>query len=225
MNNVTLIVQSSLNLNPFLDDRRFLMSEKELSSPHYESVADEALFARFKKGDHKAFDLLLKRYQGPIFSLILKSVKNRQNAEELFQDVFFKVIEKRDSFRTDVSFRAWLFTVCRNACIDTARKNRRAPGIDSIFVDEEKPLEIRQAGGNPGPLEGAAGSQLDSFLGEALREVPAEQRETFYLKVKGEMTFEEIGEVMKCSVNTAKSRMRYATETLREIFKKRGYLK
>lgn len=188
-------------------------------------ATDETLFGRFKEGDQAAFDLLLKRYQGPIFSLILKSVRNHQAAEEIFQDVFFKVIEKRDSFRTDVSFRAWLFTVCRNTCIDTARKNKRAPGIDSIFADEEKPLEIRLGSPNPGPLEGAAGSQLDSFLEEALRELPPEQRETFYLKVKGEMTFEEIGEVMKCSVNTAKSRMRYAAEQLREIFKKRGYLR
>ncbi|MBI2339729.1 MAG: sigma-70 family RNA polymerase sigma factor [Deltaproteobacteria bacterium] len=218
-------MQKNLNLNLFFRIRRFLMSEKELSVINNESADDEALFARFKGGDHSAFDLLLKRYQAPIFSLILKSVGNRQSAEELFQDVFFKIIEKRDSFRTDVSFRAWLFTVCRNTCIDTARKNKRAPGIDSIFVDEEKPLEIRQAGNNPGPLEGAAGAQLDSFLEEALRELPPQQRETFYLKVKGEMTFEEIGAVMKCSVNTAKSRLRYAAETLRGIFGKRGYLK
>lgn len=201
------------------------MSEKVNKGPTFEALTDEMLFARFKRGDQEAFDVLLKRYQAPIFSLVLKSTRNRAEAEDLFQEVFFKVVERRDQFRESVSFKAWLYTVSRNTCIDAARKQKRRPATSSIFVDEEKPLEIRLASKNENPLDAAAGLELNTFLNEAVQVLPPEQRETFYLKVTGELTFEEIGEAMNCSVNTAKSRMRYALERLREVFKKRGYLK
>jgi len=201
------------------------MSDQNQELERLKEAPDEILFSRFKRGDQQAFDLLIKRYQGPIFALIIKSVRNHAQAEDLFQDVFFKVIEKRDQFRENVSFRAWLYTITRNTCIDRARKFKRTPPIDSIFKNEERPLEVNIAGHEEAPDTAASGAELDTFLSEAMEVLPAEQRETFYLKVKGELTFEEIGETMKCSVNTAKSRMRYALERLREIFKKRGYLK
>lgn len=201
------------------------MSDQNRELERLNEATDEVLFSRFQRGDQRAFDLLLKRYQVPIFSLILKSVRNRAQAEDIFQDVFFKVIEKRDQFRETVSFRAWLYTICRNTCIDTARKHKRTPYVESIFKNEERPLEINIVGHEESPDTAASGAELDSFLSEAMEVLPPEQQETFYLKVKGELTFEEIGETMKCSVNTAKSRMRYALERLREIFKKRGYLK
>lgn len=190
-------------------------------------MTDEALFARYKEGDQAAFDTLLQKYQAPLFSMILKSVRNRAEAEDIFQEVFFKIVEKRDLFRADISFKAWMYTIARNTCIDAARKHKRTPIIDSMFTfdDNDKPLEINLKDKGLSPQDSASFAETDKFLDEILSALPPEQKETFYLRVKGELTFEEIGEVMQCSVNTTKSRMRYALEHLREIFRKRGYLK
>lgn len=189
-----------------------------------QTLTDEVLFSRFQaQNDKQAFEVLLGRYKGPLFSFILKSVKNRELAEELFQDVFFKIIEKRDNFRESVSFRAWAYTVCRNTCIDSVRKDRRTPlhesfGFDAEDVNFLPPVESGTQ------HQKSVENELNSFLEKSLKEIPKEQAETFYLKVCSELTFEEIGESMNCSVNTAKSRMRYALDSLREIFGKRGYL-
>lgn len=190
-----------------------------------EQLADETLFKRYQEGDQACFATLMRRYQGPMYGMILKSVRNSSSADELFQDVFFKVIERRDQFREAVSFKAWLYTICRNTLIDQARKNKRRPSPHSIFMDEEKPLEININNQEVPQDHLVSGAQLDRLVEEAFTSIPEAQRETFYLKVKGGMTFEEIGEVMDCSVNTAKSRMRYALSHLRTIFRKRGYLK
>lgn len=188
-------------------------------------LSDEILFSKFKAGDHASFDILLARYASPLFSLILKSVRNRPQADDIFQDVFFKVIEKKDLFRQATSFKAWVFTICRNTCIDAARKHKRGPKIDSLFQEEGISLEEVLPAGRPSAVDKMEESEENKMLDHLLEVLPPEQRETFYLKVKGELTFEEIGEVMNCSVNTAKSRMRYALEQLRATLKKRGMLK
>ncbi len=188
------------------------------------SLTDEILFARFKNGDHPAFDALLARHQGLVFSFILKSVHDRPRAEDLFQEVFAKVIEKRDQFQPTVSFKAWLMTVCRNTVIDSVRYHKRRPQGDSLYEHEDRPLELKVAVDAPLPDQQVGDSEMNSLLNAVLNELPAEQKETFYLKVYEDLTFEEIGEVMKCSTNTAKSRMRYALETLRGILRKRKIL-
>lgn len=195
------------------------------SKTSLKELTDETLFARYQGGDELAFGEIVQRYQGPIYGMIMKSVYNAATADEVFQDVFAKVIKKRDKFVEAVSFKAWLFTICRNTLIDRARKKNRRPTEQSIFIDEEKPLEINLESKELSQDSASSGAQLAELVEEALKSVPAEQKETFYLKTKGEMTFEEIGEAMNCSVNTAKSRMRYVLQHLREVFRKRGYLK
>lgn len=187
-------------------------------------LTDELLFARFKNGDHPAFDALLARHQRLVFSFILRSVRDRARAEDLFQEVFAKVIEKRQQFQPTVSFKAWLMTVCRNTVIDSVRYHKRRPQGTSLYENEERPLELKIAVDAPLPDQQVGDAQMNSVLNSVLDELPAEQKETFYLKVYEDLTFEEIGGVMKCSTNTAKSRMRYALETLRDIFKKRKIL-
>lgn len=196
--------------------------QARVTDPRVIDTSDEVLFARFKKGDQQAFESLVQKYKGLVFSFILKSVRVRERAEEIFQDVFFKVIERREQFQPTVSFKAWMMTICRNTCIDSARAQKRRPQPDSLFHDDEKPGELNVPDDKLNPEEEFRHMELYSALDKILLELPEEQRETFYLKVKNELTFEEIGMVMNCSTNTVKSRMRYATEQLRELFKKRG---
>jgi RNA polymerase sigma factor (sigma-70 family) len=184
----------------------------------YTQLTDEVLFNRYSGGDLKAFDVLMRRHKGLIYSLILRFVRNSQQADELFQDVFLKICKNRDQFREAVSFKSWMVTICRNTCIDHVRHIKRIPGMDSFDAegDEEgRSLSEKIASSGPQPLETLTINFENQELTELMDKLPAEQRETFALKILGDLTFEEIGGAMNVSVNTAKSRYRYALETLR----------
>lgn len=188
-------------------------------------LSDEILFNRYAGGDLKAFDILLKRHKGLIYSLILRYIRNSQQADEVFQEVFLKVCKNRDQFREAVSFKSWMVTICRNTCIDHIRHQKRTLVTDSLDSadGEDRSLSEQVPGNQPSPLETLTLAIEDEALAELLDKLPLEQRETFQLKVAGEMTFEEIGAAMKCSVNTAKSRYRYALDALRTLVNRQRF--
>jgi RNA polymerase sigma-70 factor (ECF subfamily) len=189
---------------------------------NYSKMTDEILFSRFLRGDQKAFSEIMQRYQGGLYSLIYQSTKNLSLTEEVFQEVFYKVIHKKDYFDPNSSFKAWIYKICRNTCIDLARKRNKIPTHSLLF--EESSSETLEQSDTKDPLEVVSINELKEFLNKAASILPSDQQETFYYKVRSEMTFEEIGEVMDCSINTAKSRFRYAIEKIREYFILNNYI-
>ncbi len=189
---------------------------------------DEELIRRYRGGDSRAFQTLLERYQRGILFFVRQFFPNPERAEEIFQEVFMKVLERLDYFDSSGSFRGWLYTLCRNHCIDRLRYQKRRPELpDSSFGDEERtntPLTLQE---NPGPLPDREvyEKELATCLNDALQRLPEEQRETFILKERSGMTFEEIARSTGVSVNTVKSRMRYALTTLRRVLKNKGFVK
>lgn len=193
----------------------------------YKNLTEELLFKRYCEGDIKAFDVLLERLQGLAYSMILRYIKNASLADEIFQEVFFKVCKNKDQFREAVSFKSWLVTICRNTCIDYTRKQSRefkTTSLDGGIEDESRSLAEQIAADAPSPLEEVSLKIEDAQLTEILDKLPDEQRDTFYQKVVMEMTFEEIGSAMGCSANTAKSRYRYALVALRSLVNRKRLL-
>lgn len=194
----------------------------------YKELSDEILFNKYQNGDVKAFEYLLNKHKGLIYSLILRSFKDPGIADEIFQEVFFKVCRNKDLFRESVSFKSWLVTICRNTCIDFARKSNRQLKTVSLDGqrDEEnsRSLSEKVASEEPTPMDELNFKLENKQLNELLDNLPKEQKETFYLKIIMEMTFEEIGEATDCSVNTAKSRYRYALNSLRGLIKRKKFL-
>lgn len=193
----------------------------------YSQLTDEILFQRYGGGDVKAFDVLLKRHKGLVYSLILRYVRTSQQADELFQEVFLKICKNKDQFREAVSFKSWMVTICRNTCIDHIRHVKRTPDIASFDAEAEnegRSLSEKIASPDPQPLDALTIDFENQELHSYMEKLPEEQRETFALKVLGDLTFEEIGASMKCSVNTAKSRYRYALETLRGLVNRKRML-
>src|SRR6185369_1617136 len=146
--------------------------------------------------------------------------RNRERAEEVFQEVFLKLLERLDHFDGSGSFRGWFFTLCRNHCIDRLRQQaRRLETPDSQWRhqdDDSQATPISRASDEAMPAdERAYDRELAAHLDEAIQKLPDEQRETFLLKERGGLTFEEIATMMHVSINTVKSRMRYALESLR----------
>jgi RNA polymerase sigma-70 factor (ECF subfamily) len=179
-------------------------------------ISDEELLLAYRKGDRMAFRTLFQRYRGPAFNFLLRRVRNRERAEELYQDVWAKVIERCDEFRGDSKFSTWLYTIARNRVIDHSRrmKFRSHRSLDAPRRDSGSPL-VEQVS-NPGPSteELAEGKTLKERIAQAVEELPQDQQEVFLLRQLQGLKFNEIAEVVDVPVNTVKSRMRYALERL-----------
>ncbi|KPK50940.1 MAG: hypothetical protein AMJ63_13455 [Myxococcales bacterium SG8_38_1] len=183
--------------------------------------SDEALLSGYREGDAAAFEALLGRYRGPLFSVVLRSVRDRGRAEEIYQDVWMKVIERCDDFRGDAKFSTWLYTIARNLCIDHQRKMkfRLHASLDQPQAGSDRAIAARAP--NPGPSTEAlaAGGLLRERIASAVERLPDEQREVFLLRQLQGLAFHEIAEVVGVPANTVKSRMRYALERLQRTLR------
>jgi len=184
-----------------------------------DDLSDEELLRRFNEGDADAFERLVRRYERPLYNFILRSVRRRERADELLQDVFMKVVQRSRDFKGNSKLSTWLYTIARNLCIDHSRKMvfRRHKSLDapSRSGDDEGPTLLeRQAAGGPEADRAAIAKDLQARIAEAVEELPEEQREVFLLRQVEGMAFKEIASVVGVPENTVKSRMRYALERL-----------
>ena len=176
--------------------------------------------ARYLEGDARAFEVLMERHAGKIFNFLIRSSGRRDLAEDLVQEVFLRIVRRADSFRGQAKFTTWMYTIARNLIIDTARRerHRRTVPLDAPVRSAEPGGETRldrTADQGPTPDRLAADSRFSSRLEEALNGLPDDQREVFLMReVKG-LKFREISDVVGIPLNTVKSRMRYALESLR----------
>jgi RNA polymerase sigma-70 factor (ECF subfamily) len=184
-------------------------------------VADEELLRRFNGGRAEAFELLLGRYEKPLFNFILRHVSERTRAEEILQDTFLRVLERSKEFKGESKFSTWLYTIARNLCIDESRKMvfRRHKSLDAHVggEDGEGPALVeRTEGSAKGADREAIARQLKPQISEAIAALPEEQREVFLMREIQNMPFKDIAAVVGVPENTVKSRMRYALERLQE---------
>jgi RNA polymerase sigma-70 factor (ECF subfamily) len=175
--------------------------------------SDEQLMRDWAGGDGQAFERLFERHRRVVHTFLLQHSGSRAAAEDLFQEVFLRVVRGRDAFQAERgSFRTWLFTIARNTLTDRWRRRGREPAVDGA----ERALEqIAVAGPDSNPLALLRGEELRTRIVAALEGLPAEQREVFLLRELVGLGFQDVAEVTGCRVPTAKSRMRYALEGLR----------
>ncbi len=197
------------------------------SPAHPQNLGDHELVERYLQGEATAFDLLLKRYQSGIYFMIRQYFPREERAEEIFQEVFLKVLERLRSLESSGSLRAWLYTLCRNHCIDRLRYEARRPEIPESPQEGEDHLSFLSQTPDDSPDAAALAyrHELSRGLAQALLSLPLEQRETFVLREQGGLSLEEIAELMQVSVNTVKSRMRYALSHLRKSLRHQGFVK
>jgi len=181
-----------------------------------DDLSDEELLIAYRDGDAAAFKTLFHRYRGPLFNFLLRRMRDRGRAEELYQDIWTKVIERCEEFRGDSKFSTWLYTIARNRCIDHSRrmKFRSYSSLDAPRRDSDQPLVERVANPGPSTEQLAAGATLKERIAHAVEELPEDQREVFLLRQLQGLSFGEIAEVVDVPLNTVKSRMRYALERL-----------
>ncbi len=178
------------------------------------SASDEQLMLAYAGGDAAAFETLYARHKGPLFRFVLRSVKARGEAEELFQDVWMRAIEARARYAPQAKFTTWLYTIAHNRIVD----HWRARGLALVSLDdEENPAGIEPvAGPSAEPHRNVEARQALERLDQALAAMPQAQREAFLLHHEGGLTTAQIAAATGSGEEAAKSRLRYAMQKLRE---------
>jgi RNA polymerase sigma-70 factor (ECF subfamily) len=175
----------------------------------------------FRAGDARAFEVLVRRHRTPVFNFILRFTGHRARAEDVLQETWLKVVRSAPEYEAKARFTTWLYTIARNLCVDSARKEsyRQAASLEAPTTgaegDEGRPLGESLPDEGASPERGAYNARVRPLLERALAGLPEEQREVFVLREYSGIPFKEIAEVTGVSENTVKSRMRYALEGLR----------
>jgi RNA polymerase sigma-70 factor (ECF subfamily) len=176
-------------------------------------AADEQLMIAYRDGEAAAFETLYARHKGPLYRFVLRSVKARGEAEELFHDIWLRVIEARDRYTPSARFTTWLYTIAHNRVVDHWR--RRGLKLASLDDPDDPPPELAAAPQDE-PQRRAELNEDLRRLGTALAALPPAQREVFLLREEGGLSLPEIAEVTGIDLEAAKSRLRYALAKLRE---------
>jgi len=176
---------------------------------------DKELLALYGRGRTEALEALVERHKSALFGFIVNMTEGRDDADDIFQEVWFKAIRKLGSYRHR-NFRGWLVRIAHNVIIDRAR--RRKPEVSLDFEDDSgRPVMEAVAGGNRDPASGMAASELGRRITRAVATLPEEQKEVFLMRVRMELPFREIARIQRVSVNTALARMQYALAKLRPL--------
>ena len=177
---------------------------------------DAKLVSNYIGGCEKSLEVLINKHKHKLYNFIYSKVLNRDNAEDLFQETFIKVIKtlKRGVYNEEGKFLPWVMRIAHNLVIDFFRKNKRFPSFDKngnfdIFqlVKDENPSIERLL----------IDKQILDDLQKIIIKLPQDQREVIDLRLYKEMSFKEISDATGVSINTALGRMRYAIINLRKL--------
>jgi RNA polymerase sigma-70 factor (ECF subfamily) len=185
------------------------------------ALNDNELIARYIDGDETALKQLITRHQKKVFSYILMSVKNRELAEDIFQDTFIKVINtlKSENYKEEGKFLQWVMRIANNLKIDYYRKVQRMPTFESNT--DFNIFDIIN-GTDPSAEQKIITEQIYSDIKKLVQYLPTEQREVLEMRIYDDISFKDIAEMTNVSINTALGRMRYALINLRKMIKEKN---
>jgi RNA polymerase sigma factor (sigma-70 family) len=180
--------------------------------------SDKELIGKYLQGNHASLEILISRHQNRVYAYILMITKNKELADDLFQDTFIKVINtiRSGSYNEEGKFLQWVMRIAHNLIIDHFRKSNRIPVFDNSKNEDYDIFE------NLNIMEESIEDkiiteQIHQDVRKLIELLPAEQKEVLYMRHYAEMSFKDIAEVTDVSINTALGRMRYALINLRKL--------
>ncbi|GAA4810092.1 RNA polymerase sigma factor [Marinicella pacifica] len=171
------------------------------------------LYANNKNNAQRAFAVLYERHKGPLYRFVLKSINNEAQTDELFQDLWFRIIQHKDSFNPKQKFTTWAYTIARRLLIDFYRKQGKR--FEQAF-DEAMPEHNEEPTGSYAlPEQVLQQKRHARALQQAVTELPPEQREVFLLFHEGDLSLQQIADITDQPKERIKSRYRYAVKKLK----------
>jgi len=183
---------------------------------------DATLMLRVKRGDVGAFTELVEKYKQPVINFIARTLRDETEAEDLAQNVFVQVYKSAWRYKKSAKFSTWLFTIARNLCLNEIRRRSRHPtdSLDVTHPDQpDQPSQQFEDTKTFTPPEDLLHGELERKIEEALRELPENQRTAILLCRQDELSYEDIAEVLDCSLSATKSLIHRGRETLKEKLK------
>lgn len=181
-------------------------------------VDDGTLMLRYARGDARAFEILYERHKGPLYRYLQRLCRSPELANDLFQEVWGKVIATRARYEVRAQFNTYLFHIAHHCAIDHFR--RASSTHEQLTGDIDAIVETLPSAATDRPEIQAAAAEIREDFAKALAALPAEQREAFVLYEETGMSLEEIGKISGVTMETAKSRLRYAVAKLRSALGK-----
>jgi RNA polymerase sigma factor (sigma-70 family) len=183
-------------------------------------TSDQELIALYVDGDEQAFEVLLNRYKSKIYTSIYLFVKDHARAEDIFQEVFIKIIDtlRRGKYNHEGKFVQWAMRIAYNMCVDYHRRNKRRAHINP--TDDFDIFEVLRHS-DDGPEQIIMRSETHNRIRKLVDSLPEEQREVVILRHYADMSFKEIAGLTRVSINTALGRMRYALINIRKMMNER----
>ncbi|MCB0707148.1 MAG: sigma-70 family RNA polymerase sigma factor [Saprospiraceae bacterium] len=181
---------------------------------------DQQLIHCYLDGDQRAFEELLKRHQQKIYTSIYLFVKDQSLAEDIFQEVFIKIIDtlRKGKYNHEGKFSQWAMRISYNLCVDYFRRNKRRPQVQPTEdFDIFDVLKVTDENAEQHIIR----SQTHDKVRKLVDMLPPEQREVVILRHYADMSFKEIAQLTRVSINTALGRMRYALINIRKMVEER----
>ena len=182
------------------------------SSNELDDLTDEDLMLSYRDGIAAAFDVLYTRHKGGLYRYVLRQLNNRPDiANELFQDIWMKLINARENYQATAKFTTWLYHLAHNRVVDYWRSEKIIKNHVQYDEAGELPDEYSD------PNKELQNSQIQKQIKQAIAELPEEQRSAILLKEEASLSLAEIAEVTGVNRETVKSRLRYGIKRLRGI--------
>lgn len=180
------------------------------------NLTDQQLIHLYMDGNADALSTLVLRYKDKIFTSIYLLVKDKYLAEDMFQDVFIRVIDtlKSGRYTDEGKFLPWALRIAHNMCVDHFRKVKRSPSIKTS--DDRDIFEVLNFS-EPGAEHKIMQNQSHERVRKLIDMLPEDQREVIIMRHYADLSFKEIADLTKCSINTALGRMRYGLINLRRM--------
>jgi RNA polymerase sigma-70 factor, ECF subfamily len=183
---------------------------------------DAALMLRVKRGDTQAFAELVDKYKQPVVNFICRMLRDETEAEDLAQNVFVQVFKSAHRYRVSAKFSTWLFTITRNLCLNEIRRRSRHPAesLDAPHPEyDDQPRHQFEDRETSLPPDNLLHRELEQTIEQALASLPENQRTAILLCRQEDLSYEEIAEVLGCSLSATKSLIHRGRETLKQKLK------
>ncbi len=164
------------------------------------------------QGDAEALCALVDKYRRPLFGFILHMTDGKDDAEEIFQEVWIKAIQALPRYQHRRRFAGWLFKITHRVIIDRIRRRKPVMSFQDISDNLNRPETAERVT----PFSALADNEVGREIRNAVAALPVEQREVFLLRMESDLSFKEIASIQQISINTALARMTYALGKLRE---------